>query len=270
MTNAIPLPLRQLYRTVMRRSAPAPVGGLAYLEADNQWYRPLLAGVSSIPPHVCGAAAVRRSLDVLDRLECDAYHTYVMNFYRAGLARVGEAWAYADLYTTLSGLARLLQPASYLEIGVRRGHSMAMVASQAPGCEIFGFDLWIDNYAGLPNPGKDFVRQQLARVGYAGSAHFVDGDSAETVPAFLRTRPDLFFDLVTVDGDHSLRGARRDLRHVLSRLKIGGMVVFDDLVNAAHPDLRQVWDETVTSNPRFSTWTFDEAGYGVAVGIRIG
>ena len=31
----------------------------------------------------------------------------------------------------------------YLEIGVRRGRSMAMVASQAPDCSMLGFDLWV-------------------------------------------------------------------------------------------------------------------------------
>ena len=40
-------------------------------------------------------------------------------------------------------LARELQPETYLEVGVRRGFSMAMVAARSPQVEIYGFDLWV-------------------------------------------------------------------------------------------------------------------------------
>ena len=264
--------LRSVYRRVFHRDGAAasiPTGALAYLEAGNQWYAPVFAGASSLVPHVAGAGAVRRADAVLRRLDCDAYHRFVMNFYAAGLERLGDGWMYADLYTTLSGLASVLKPRAYLEIGVRRGHSMAIVAAHAPGCELYGFDLWVGNYAGLENPGKACVAEQLRRVDFAGRVEFVDGDSARTVPAFLGSRPDLFFDLITVDGDHSPRGARVDLQHVLPRLKVGGAVVFDDLINPSHPELRRVWDETVASDSRFATWTFAEAGFGVAFAVRM-
>jgi predicted O-methyltransferase YrrM len=262
--------LRDWYRVVRGRprNSGAPTGRLAYLEPGNQWYRPLIAGVSSLAPQVTGAAAVRRSFSVLERLDCDEYHRYVMNVYRAGLDRFGDAWVYADLYTTLSGVATLLQPETYLEIGVRRGQSMSMVAAHAPACVIYGFDLWLQEYAGLQNPGKAFVEQQLARVGFTGRVQFTDGDSASTVPAFLAAHPDLYFDLITVDGDHSARGARRDLEHVMPRLKVGGVLVFDDITNPSHLDLRSVWDETVASRPAMSSWTFAEAGFGVAFALR--
>lgn len=87
---------------------------------------------------------------------------------------------------------------------------MAMVAAQRPHCYIAGFDLWIRDYAGMPNPGEEFVRGELARVGYAGSAEFFVGDSRETVPRYVREHPDRYFDLITVDCDHSRAGARVD------------------------------------------------------------
>jgi predicted O-methyltransferase YrrM len=266
----IPDALRRAYHVVRGAVPPpaVPVAALAYLEPGNQWYRPVVAGVSSLSACVSGARAVRRAQDALERLDCDAYHRFVLNFYRAGLARLGEDWVYADLYTTLSGLASVLQPRNYLEIGVRRGHSMAMVSAHAPACDLFGFDLWIDGYAGLENPGKAFVQEQLRRTGHRGRITFTDGDSAETVPAFLAAHSDLFFDLVTVDGDHSARGARVDLQHVLPRVAIGGVIVFDDLVNPSHPELRAVWRETVAEDPRFASWAFDEAGFGVAFALR--
>jgi predicted O-methyltransferase YrrM len=263
--------LREIYRVVCgrQREATVPAGRLAYVEPGNQWYRPVIAGVSTLAPHVMGAAAVRRSFAVLERLDCDDYHRYVENVYRAGLERVGDGWMYADLYTTLAGVASLVRPETYLEIGVRRGHSMSMVAANAPACAIYGFDLWVQDYASLANPGKALVEQQLARAGFTGRVQFTDGDSAVTVPAFLRSNPDLFFDLITVDGDHTARGARLDLRHVMPRLKVGGVLVFDDISNPSHPELRAVWDETVASRTDMASWTFTEAGFGVAFAVRV-
>jgi hypothetical protein len=35
-----------------------------------------------------------------------------------------------------------------------------------------------------------------------------------------------------------------------------------------HSELRNVWHRLVGSDPRYSSWEFDEVGYGVAVGVR--
>jgi predicted O-methyltransferase YrrM len=201
-------------------------------------------------------------------LEPDDYIAYTSGYYRAGLERLGEHWRYADITTALLGLSRLLRPESYLEIGVRRGRSMAMVAATCPHCRIVGFDLWIQNYAGMPNPGPEFVREELARVGYQGQLELIGGNSHQTVKQYFKTQPDAFFDLITVDGDHSLQGAAEDLADVLPRLKIGGAIVFDDIVHPQHRYLSQVWRHFTQDSERFTTWEFDELGYGVAIAIR--
>lgn len=262
---------RRVWDVLVGRPAGSavPVGSVAYVEPGNQWYSPVVAGVSTLVPLVRGAAAVARAQSVLERLDCDEYHRYVLNFYRAGLDRFGDGWNHADLYTTLSGLSLALQPRRYLEIGVRRGHSMAMVLTQSPACAPVGFDMWIENYAGLSNPGKEFVAAQLRAVGAAGAVDFVDGDSRRTVPAYFRRHPDAYFDLVTVDGDHSARGALLDLAHVLPRVSIGGAVVFDDVNNPSHRELRGVWQQTMHEHPEFSGWMFDEVGFGVAFAVRM-
>ena len=189
-------------------------------------------------------------------------------FYKAGLANIGPTWVYADINTVLMGLARRLCVESYLEIGVRRGRSMAMVASQVPDCRIVGFDMWVDDYAGMENPGPAHVREELQRVGYAGSLEFVDGDSKETVPAYFAAHPSEYFDLITVDGDHSTDGARRDLQNVIPRLKIGGALVFDDIANQSHPTLASVWKREVEDDSRFASYSFAEVGFGVGFASR--
>jgi predicted O-methyltransferase YrrM len=71
-----------------------------------------------------------------------------------------------------------------------------------------------------------------------------------------------------VDGDHTRRGAAKDLRAVLPRLRVGGVLVFDDVRHPAHPELHTVWEETVAADRRYATWRYDDTGYGVALAVR--
>lgn len=254
--------------TLPRYGAAPPLERTTYLEDGNQWYVPAMVGPSTFTGEVVGAAAVRRVLAILGKLSRDPYMDFVIGFYERGLDRFGEQWVYSDINTVLLGLTRLLNVQNYLEIGVRRGRSMAMVASQAPCCRIAGFDLWMDNYAGMENPGGDFVCTELERVGFQGKVEFLDGDSKQTVPQYVQAHPDTYFDLVTVDGDHSLEGARADLNNVIPRLKVGGALVFDDVSHQEHPYLGKLWDEFIARDLRFASWSFKEVGFGVAFAIR--
>ena len=114
---------------------------------------------------------------------------------------------------------------------------------------------------------SEFVRKELLAAGHRASVELISGDSSETVPPFLQQRPELFLDLINVDGDHSLLGAATDLANVLPRLKVGGIVVFDDI---RAPTLQRVWDRLVKRDSRYVTWEFAGSGQGVAVAIRVG
>ncbi len=186
---------------------------------------------------------------------------------RAGLEKFGVHWRHASLHTLLSAAAYFIQPDNYLEIGVRRGYSAAVVAAMCPSSNIYGFDLWTEDYADAPNPGPDFVRGELVRAGHQGTATFVSGDSRSTVPKFLTGHPDLFFDMITVDGVKSIRGAAFDFAHTLPRLKIGGVVAYDDL--PVKPLLRRVWNRLVCDDDRFVSWEFLDGNMGVAGAVRV-
>jgi predicted O-methyltransferase YrrM len=214
------------------------------------------------------AETARTVLATLETLAPDDYLRYVTGFFRAGLDRFGDAWRYADITTALAAAAALVKPTSYLEIGVRRGRSMAVVAAACPDCSLLGFDLWIEGYAGMDNPGPELVRAELARVGHRGPLELIDGDSHQTVRRYLRQHPDSYFDLITVDGDHSERGAAQDLADVLPRLKVGGVLVFDDTVHPEFPHLAKVWQREVGRHPDMRCWSFGELGFGVSAAIR--
>ena len=130
------------------------------------------------------------------------------------------------------------------------------------------FDMWVENYAGMENPGPDHVNSELDKFKHSGKREFINGNSHETLKKYFRQNPNLYFDLITVDGDHSNLGAAQDIADVLPRLSIGGAVLFDDTGNPNVVGLGDVWKKMLEENPRFSTFTYSEVGYGVGFAIR--
>lgn len=234
----------------------------------TDWYHPVIIGPQTVGEMAMSSACLQQAIHVYERLEPDDYVSFLLAYYRAGLERFGDNWHYADIVTVLIAAAKLLHPSNYLEIGVRRGRSMAMVATICPDCDIVGFDLWAPDYAGMSSPGPDFVRAEIKKLGHSGRMELISGDSHKTLPRFFSKHHDAFFDLIIVDGDHSKKGAERDLRDVLPRLKVGGIIIFDDICHPLHPYLAKVWQRVVASDSRFAAWQFNELGYGVAFAIR--
>jgi hypothetical protein len=119
---------------------------------------------------------------IVDRLEPDDNVSHVRDFVAEGRRLAGREWRYVDIASALAAATELLRPSSYLEVGVRRGRSMAIVAARAPKCSIIGVDMWQPNYAGMENPGPDHVRAELAKVGFAGDLELLTGDSHRVLP----------------------------------------------------------------------------------------
>jgi predicted O-methyltransferase YrrM len=238
-------------------------------ESGESWYPRSALGPWTIASRATRFETIRKVMAIARCLVRDDIIDSLLCFYEHGVARFGADWRFADIATTLVALGELVKPARYLEIGVFHGRSISMIAATSPQCELFGFDMWIPDYAGLANPGPDLVLEQLRRVGHTGPVRLISGDSHETVPRFLAEHPDLYFDVITVDGDHTARGAAQDLKDVMPRLKLGGFLVFDDIM---HPETRylwRVWSQVVATDPGFVTWDFREMGNGVALAMKI-
>jgi predicted O-methyltransferase YrrM len=241
---------------------------VTFVEDGTHWYNGMLAGPSTFAEDCSSSKTVQAVSEVLRRLTPDKFIEFNLKYYEEGIRRFGARWRYGDINTVLHGIAQSIQVSHYLEIGVRRGRSMAMIACQHTHANIVGFDMWLPNYAGNENPGPDFVREELARVDFKGKLELISGNSHRTVPEYFAKNPKAFYDVITVDGDHTSRGARLDLRTVTPRLKIGGILIFDDICNPEHGYLRRVWDRNIARKKCFQTYCFDELGYGVALAIR--
>ncbi|MCC5823302.1 MAG: FkbM family methyltransferase [Phycisphaerales bacterium] len=221
----------------------------------------------------CGSTPVKhRVLSVLRALTPDHWLEANLRDFAAA-CKDGETWI--DAVTVLNWWARAMQPRTYLEIGVRRGRSMAQVLTESPDTHAWGFDLWIPEYGSIPdqkihteNPGPDFVREELRRVGAAEPLELKAGCSHKTLPAFFASHDTpQEFDLILVDGDHTADGARQDLQHAFDHLAPGGAILFDDISHPSHPELLDVWESFQAERP---DWIFakDPARNGIAIAVR--
>ena len=224
-------------------------------------------GAETVGAAAMSPEAVAYVLDIIQKLTPSQELTEQLSYYLWSRERFGASWRHADLTTALWAAATLIKPNSYLEIGLRRGRSAALVGSLRPECAIYGFDLWIPDYAGVDNPGPEFVREELRRVGHTGEVVLVSGDSHQTVPAFFREHPDLFLDLITVDGEKSVPGVADDFANTLPRLKVGGVLIYDDL--PFFPTSMRIWDKVIRRDRRFVSWEFTGARTGVAIAVRV-
>jgi hypothetical protein len=234
----------------------------------EDFYLPNLAGAMTFADRATSASTVKQVLNFVKGLSPDAHTAFLVGFYTRGLELFGDDWRFADINTVLHALASMMDIRAYMEVGVRRGKSASLVASLRPDVTIAAFDMWVENYAGMQNPGKDFVRQQLTDIGFRGSVEFIDGDSATTIPKYFAAHPDAFFDVITIDGDHTYEGARRDIQNVLPRLKTGGVLVFDDISSHYHPELNGLWREITADELKFSTFSFVDSGFGIGFAVK--
>jgi predicted O-methyltransferase YrrM len=239
-------------------------------KAAGDKYSPVVITPSALARMASSAETLRKAMEISARLASDPYTSYVTEFYRRGLEIAGESWHFMDIVSVLYAAAAMGQPQNYLEIGVRRGRSACAVVAGCPPVDIYAFDMWQEDYANSENPGPALVKAELARFGHTGTVTFVDGDSHKTVPEFMATNADLTFDLITVDGDHSIGGAMDDLRNVILRLRVGGVLVFDDTANPYCAGLMRVWETFLDSVPDLAGYSYNEAGTGISFAIRLG
>jgi predicted O-methyltransferase YrrM len=198
--------------------------------------------------------ATAGTLDVLGPDPCNKPR--LVEWLRDGAARGERRF---EIRSALRAVARAIRPRSYLEIGTRRGWSLAQVLCESPHVDAYLFDLWLNGYGGVENPGPDFVRDEMrvAAPAHRGLLQFFSGNSHDLLPVFLQTAPigdaelseiellragehaPRMFDLVTVDGDHTALGTWWDLADVLPSIAVGGALVIDDLVDFADERLGQ-------------------------------
>jgi predicted O-methyltransferase YrrM len=195
--------------------------------------------LSAIFEEACGPVCASRCVEIMRQFPAGAHTGQIIANLESGTP---------DIRSLLFHLAETYKPKKYLEIGVRLGYSMAMVATVSPETSIVGVDMWITNYGGDPQTGPEGVEDQIKKLGHTGSLRFLNGNSHTILPEYFANHPKEFFDLILVDGDHVYEGAMQDLRDTLSHLAPGGFLVFDDLNEAR---LMRAWEDIQKEAPQF-------------------
>lgn len=134
-----------------------------------------------------------------------------------------------------------------LEFGVAGGRSVNQIARALPGRKVYGFD----SFAGLPEAwrwrmGKGAFETAVPRV--RKNVQLVAELFQETVPLWLQHHP-APIGLLHVDVD-LFSSAETVLRGLVSRLKPGSLIVFDEYLNYPgwHMDEFRAWQELVTEH----------------------
>ncbi len=143
----------------------------------------------------------------------------------------------SEMYNILYLVAQKIKPKTYLELGVFKGRSMAIVLKASPQTNAYGIDRW-EEYSGQIFTAEG-IKESLKCVGIKKLPIFHTGFSYEILPKLWRDKdiPE-FFDLILVDGDHSLEGAKKDLDLCSMHLEKDGILIFHDIAIPRFTHLR--------------------------------
>jgi hypothetical protein len=115
------------------------------------------------------------------------------------------------------------------EIGFNGGHSAGLWLLANPLANVIMFDIWTHPYA---EPAEDFLRSPLAEkygiIDGNNRLKIIKGSSHKTLKSYATEHPHSC-DIISVDGDHTLKGAIEDLEDVLPLVRNeNALILIDD------------------------------------------
>ena len=168
----------------------------------------------------------------------------------------------------LARVARKMPVKSFLEVGVRDGATLwTVVEADYESLRLVACaDNWLDAHGGTNRGSHDHIDRLLNAVLFyyrGGEALWLDGDSAEQLPELSRQRPDLRFDLVHIDGDHSEGHALVDMKNGWNLT--GRILVAHDTNYSA---VKNAWEEFVVGAEGLAYCQRYLTGRGTGVAVR--
>jgi len=145
----------------------------------------------------------------------------------------------SDLPSIIYQIAKKIKPKRYLEIGVLKGRSMALVLKASPQTEACGIDIWGSHADYNMNPRE--VKASMKAIGIDNLPIFLTGSSYDVLPVLWKDKsiPE-FFNLILVDGDHDRAAATKDLNLCLKHMTDDGILIFHDIAMPRFTHLREL------------------------------
>lgn len=129
---------------------------------------------------------------------------------------------------------------SYLEIGISDGFTLSYAIKGWNLKHIVLCDTWGKESGGTGRGNHNHIEVLLRELNFKGNVTFLDGDSKKLVPKYFDENPDVFFDFIFVDGDHSPEGVQLDLDNTIEH---GRIIAVHDLRNPSHPYILNIFYE---------------------------
>jgi MMP 1-O-methyltransferase len=135
-----------------------------------------------------------------------------------------------------------------VEIGSWKGRSTAWLAHGARdrGLRVLAVDPHVNSREDPHARTLEAFQENLTRAGVLEVVDQLVMTSAEAVR--LVTAP---VELLFVDGDHSVEGARRDAELWLPRVMTGGTVLFHDVASSGYAGPRRVFQRAICRSPAY-------------------
>ncbi|OZF47018.1 class I SAM-dependent methyltransferase [Rhodococcus sp. 14-1411-2a] len=121
----------------------------------------------------------------------------------------------------LSSLAARPSTKLICEIGFNAGFSSWAFLDASPDTTVVSFDLAAYAYS---DAAKAHIDEH-----FPGRHTLIQGDSHTTIAAYAKEHPDMRFDVIFIDGDHSVEGARADLDDLRALATAESVVIMDDI-----------------------------------------
>lgn len=121
----------------------------------------------------------------------------------------------------LSSLAVRSTTKLICEVGFNAGFSSWAFLSASSDVTVVSFDLAAYDYSAA---AKAHIEEH-----FPGRHTLIRGDSHTTIAEYAKEHPDKRFDVIFVDGDHSVEGARADLDDLRALATAESVVVMDDI-----------------------------------------
>lgn len=166
---------------------------------------------------------------MIKREEVDAI--YAMSL---GEEHLNNARLFANRTSMIRFLSKQLRHGNVAEIGVLFGHFSRVLLDKIEPSTFDAYDIFTshqwDTIWGKPakewfhdKTHLDFYRNKFSVEISKGILRTFMGDGADNI-----RNSDILYDMVYIDGDHSFESVLRDAEAAISRLKKGGILIFND------------------------------------------